>query len=282
MSSSPSGAEPTTTLAAEGRELVQAHLARWLDERLPPGPCLVWAGGVTLASVLAADRRRTVLLVEPRAADREAVTRQACAGVIVRDAEAIDDDERFASAVIVAGADAGAEAAPWAAVGDAAVAVVADPSAAEAVVTRLEADGRHPVVVHQHVRLSSTLGADGLAGDVHRLAGSDPGDAATVLVLAGVDAQPSVLIGPAAGPSRWGSELDELRRSIRQVDQELHAEHVVRIAELEAEVRNAGVRHGALETHAEGLQQRIDDLEGSTSWRLTRPLRWVSDRARRR
>ncbi len=281
-SSSPPGAEPPSTLAAEGRELAQAHLARWLDELLPPGPCLVWAGGVTLAAVLAADRRRTVLLVEPRTADVEEATRQARAGVMVRGADAIADGRRFASAVIMAGTDAGSESALWSSVVDAAVAVVSDARSAEAVAARLEAVGRRSIVVRQHIRLSSTLDSDGVADYVDRLPGTGAEEAATVIVLAGVEARPSVLIGPDAGPSRWGAELDDLRQSIRQVDEELHADHVVRINELEAKVSEAGVRYRALETHAVGLQQRIDDLEGSTSWRLTTPLRWVADRARRR
>lgn len=38
----------------------------------------------------------------------------------------------------------------------------------------------------------------------------------------------------------------------------------------------------AAERRVEVLERRVADLEGSRSWRLTRPVRWVSDRARRR
>src|SRR5688572_6033138 len=90
---------PPPTVDAEMAELGRAHLARWLDEVLPPGPCLVWAGGTSLASLLAADGRRAVLLIEPATADLEAATRRGSPGVALGGPDHVHEYKRFDSAV---------------------------------------------------------------------------------------------------------------------------------------------------------------------------------------
>ena len=59
------------------------------------------------------------------------------------------------------------------------------------------------------------------------------------------------------------------------------AEDAVRLADLTERTTTAERRVDELEVHVEGLQRRIHDLEASTSWRVTAPLRWASERARR-
>lgn len=274
--------EPPRTVDAEATELAGAHLARWLDDLLPPGPCLVWAGGVTLASALATDGRRAVLLVEPRPAALEAAARTPRAGVTL--AEAPADGLRFVSAVVIADPDApeaGLDPLLRGPLEDAAVAVVTDPTGARAVSACLVAGGRTATTVDQHVRLASTIGTDDRPQIARSLgAPADAPDA--VVVLAGIDGRPSVLVGSDAGPSRRWGQVEWVRHSLRDVDVELRADDTTRIEALEEEVDHGARRAEELEVHIDGLQRRIDDLEGSTSWRLSAPLRWLSDRATRR
>ena len=287
-----------STLDAEGAELGDAHLARWLDELLPPGPCLVWAGGMTLAAVLAGDRRRPVLLVEPRAADLEDAGRRIRPGVRLTGVEALDAGQPFASAVIVAGADDDLELVLRSLLDGPAdrspdrppldepvVAVVAEPTGVATVLTALERWGRPAVVARQHLRLASTLGIDGGAAPAECLEPRD-GEATAVVIVSGsvpLASAPegSVLVGPDAGPTRAWAEAEWVRQSIRQVDAELRAVDAVRLEELEARLQEAEQRRHELEAYADGLERRVADLEGSTSWRVTAPMRWVSDRTRR-
>jgi hypothetical protein len=283
MSSTKAGEESPSTLAAEATELGQAHLARWLDELLPPGPCLVWAGGMTLAAVLAADRRRPVLLVEPRERAREDSARRPRPGVTSGGADAVADGMRFDSGVIVAGADAAVPLIEQLVVGalrDATVAVVVEPGQVDRVVAALEAMDRRPTAVRQHLRLASTLGADDRPASSQCLSPAED-QPSTVVVLVGVEALPSVLVGRDAGPTRAWAEVEWVRRSIRELDAELQAVDRARIDELEAQVAGAAQRLAELEARAAGLQQRIAEVEGSTSWRMTAPLRRLSDRVKR-
>jgi hypothetical protein len=284
MSSTRAGEEPSSTLDAEAAEVGQAHLARWLDELLPPGPCLVWAGGTTLAAVLATDRRRSVLLVEPHAGEREEASRRSRPGVALGGPDAVGDGMTFDSGVIVADADGDAgvvERLVGGALRDAVVAVVADPADATWVVPALEAAGRRPTTVGQHLRLASVVVADDHPLPAGWL-GLTEGEPDAVIVLDGADAHPSILIGRDAGPTPSWADLDWLRRSIREVDAELRAVDAVRLGHLEAQLTAAEQQRAELEARVASLQQRIAELEGSTSWRVTAPLRWVSDRTTRR
>lgn len=283
MSSTRAGGEPSSTFDDEVSEVGQAHLARWLDEQLPPGPCLVWGGGMTLAAVLATDRRRSVLLVEPHARAREEASRRSRPGVALGGADAVDEGLTFDSGVIVARPDQASvvEQLLAGALRGAAVAVVVDPADADQVVAALEASDRRPTTVRQHLRLASVVGADDRPLPADWL-GLTEGEPDTVIVLDGAETHPSVLIGRDAGPTPAWADLDWLRRSIREVDAELRAVDAVRLGELEEQLTAAEHRRAELEARAASLQQRIAELEASTSWRVTAPLRWVSDRTTRR
>lgn len=430
------------TIAAELDDLSRAHLAQWLDATLPPGPCLVWAGGMTCAAVLAADERRAVLLVEPRPADLETAARRPRPGVALGGPDALATHERFASAVIVDRApidprvppepaapshgavaspgptalsaadhrstdrpgstgppspgespasapgepvtdrppangqgraaggaladprqsadpaatgalpDPGGSAHPAAAadghvrVVDAAdvavgvlgvldapaldqavVVVIATPARAEVIRARLEQRGEGPGallrVLHQDVRLASTIEPaelDGPAGPTTPVttpaatpvttllitgpnspgssgtAGTRSDSSETVRVgsthRAGQGAlgrhddlaagPPAVRLGPDAGPARWWADQEALRATLRSLDEELRSEGAERIRALTDDLEAAERRVAELTAHTDGLQRRIDDLEASTSWRVSAPLRWVADRARRR
>jgi hypothetical protein len=277
-------AEPPGTVDAEAAELGRAHVARWLDEVLPSGSCLVWAGGVTLASVLATDGRRAVLLVEPAVGDLEEATRRPRVGVTLGGADALDPGDRYASGVIVAGRGPLAPLLDRVLDGplrDAVVAVVVDPAGRDEVVAALEAAGRPSVTVPQHLRLASTLGSHDAPLPAATLGGPQD-EPMTLIVLTGAVPAPSVLVGSDAGPTRSWADVEWVQRCIRDVDAELRAVDAVRIDELEAEATAAARREHDLEVNVDGLQRRIDDLEASTSWRLTAGLRWASDRARRR
>ena len=62
-------------------DLAAEHRARWLAAVLPHGPCMVVAGGAALASTLAADSRRAIVLVEHNAARVEVASRVVAPGV---------------------------------------------------------------------------------------------------------------------------------------------------------------------------------------------------------
>jgi SAM-dependent methyltransferase len=70
-------------------------------------------------------------------------------------------------------------------------------------------------------------------------------------------------------------ERDELRT--RLVDAE---ERAARAFQLEVELDEARWRHGEVQSRLEAMNQVLDDVMGSASWRLTRPLRstkrWLS------
>jgi len=246
-----------------------------------------------LASVLAADRRRTVLLVEPAPGDLEEATRQARAGVGLGGPEDVTDQSRFVSGVVIAGSDDLGPLLPrllLGALSEAVIAIVTDARHADSVAAVLLASGRPATAIPQHLRLASTLGTDhpSTMADELSLLGRDH-DPTAVVVLAGIEARPSVFLGRDAGPARQWAEADWVRQSMRRVDAELRADDAVRIDELTSDLAESerqrqelDQQHRELAQHAAGLQGRIRDLEASTSWRLTVPLRWISDRVKRR
>jgi hypothetical protein len=268
-----------TTIAAELDDLLGAHQASWLSEVLPAGSCLVWAGGPTLAAVLAADATRTVLLIEPEERALEGALRLASSGTQVRGPGALGDLADFASVVVALHGhpDPRELLEPILARhrADAPVAVIASPEAAPAVLEALAADGRSGSIVAQHLRLSSSIALGSEAVQVQGLEGSQHASPAAVIVVSEIEPAPSVLLGRDAGPTQWWTDVDRVHATLHRLDLELRTAEVVRIDELDAALTEANAL-------ASERMDRIHELLASTSWRLSAPVRWVIDAKRRR
>jgi hypothetical protein len=248
---------------------------------LPRGSCVLWGGGPTLATVLAADRR-SVLLIEPRIGDREEAARRAGPGVLVQGPDALDDDTTADSVVVIAGTEgpSGLEAVLARPVGrTAALAVVTDADGEAAVSGALQAAGREVLVARNHLRMASTLAfsePEPTTSPLVRSLGDGAGfEPSAVVVLASVDVAPSVAIGADAGPAAWWSDTLALQHTLEELDEQLTASHVTRERELEQALADVEQRwHDA--------EQRLAALLASTSWRVTGPLRRASDIVKRR
>ncbi len=245
----------------------------------------MWAGGVVLSEVLTTDRRRAVLLVEPDPAVREEATRRGRPGVTVSGADGLAALERVESAVLI---DLGEGDPPPLTdlldgpLRDAAIAVVVRPARADDTLAALAARPR-PATAHPlHVRLASVIGPDDDGATAAAQLGGSQADPLAVVVLSGAEGQPSTLVGRDAGSARWWSDEARVRHAIREADQLVQDEDALRLRDLPLQLADAEQRLHDREVHIDGLQRRIDDLEASTSWRVTRPLRWGADRARRR
>ena len=303
------------TRAGALADLAAEHRARWLAGVLPEGPCVVVAGGAALASALAADGRRAVVLVERSAARVEVASRIAAPGVRVLHGAPDDIDlarESFASAVVVLlsaydGLTA-VQAADDLVARDGAIAVVAAPGLAAGAGMALGRTRRTPTSFEQQVRAASCIGV----GEAPVVAGSwaatSPAATEAVVLIAGAAAAPSALLGPDTGPATLRASIDDLvngvtaphtrarraerdaarggdiRRLLLEAEQaidsvpDLHAgldASRAQLARYNAELAAANARASA---HA----MRVEELLTSTSWKVTAPVRWLSDRIRRR
>lgn len=273
------------TISAELDELLCAHQTEWLDHALPAGPCLLWAGGATTAAALAMDRRRTVLLIEPDQSRRDRAERRPSPGVKVVGPETAHDAGRFASVVIFA-------ATPHSVDLDALLSLGADGMATVIVVPADQADPVHDhlrsrrsdtSVVPQRLTLASAIGT----GSVVSASLPSGADQAAALVVAGIDPISSLRLGFDAGPARWWADIDQVRGALDQVDHEMGDDRLDRIWTLEQRESSLLVENAELAIALAGSQaataaglERVEELLGSTSWRVTAALRWVSDSLR--
>lgn len=282
--------------SAELDDLAHTHLATWLAEVLPTGPCLVWGGGPSLASVLTAAGDRTVLLVEPTTAGAEHASRHLSPGVRAQPppsgsltrSDDLPGRGSYASAFVLLTADGDAHELVTSIAGhlasDAAIAVRAAPGTGADVLATLEGLGWEAAVVHQEIRSASCLALQNHEfthppAPAHHLPGIEPRTIEADIVLAGTVATPSVLLGGDASPERWWQDREDLVTHLRSMDQQLLTDDMRRIEELEAAL--SATRADA-EQQATESAQRIEELLGSTSWRMTAPVRRVSQALRRR
>lgn len=266
--------------------LAAAHRMAWLAQVLPPGSCLLWAGGPSLAAAIAGDGSRTVLLLEPTAGGAERALAEGAPGVAVRHATTADDDAvgaagGFASLIVVLAADdAPGEVLPALVARvhpRGAVAVIDEGGAWQAAVDVLRRLDREPVVVPQVVRAASCIAvADEPVTATPESSLAPDGDA-TMLVVAGLDPTPSALLGGPAGAPSWIDDADDAVATLRRYDERLAEERAARIAELEAALVAAEVDRAAVQHLADDRALQIEALVSSTSWRVSAPARWASD-----
>lgn len=297
MTSSGAQREPQP-FAGALHDLALSHRAAWLADVLPPGPCLLWGVDVSLATTLAADGTRTVLLLERTEAGVEAAAHGLGSGVAVRHAPAVDTGDSgstadpgplpdgLASAVI----DTTSDHEPAAQVGtllgrladSTALVVVTAPGGGAAMAAELDARGRPGSVHVQELRTASCIAVGHDPDVVPGLGELLPADAQVDVVLAGVAPQPSVLLGGDAGPAVGLRSRDELVAELRDLDEQIGRAETLRVHELEADLATEQAARAELERALATRDGHIAELLGSTSWRLTAPVRWVSDTVRRR
>jgi hypothetical protein len=307
-----------STRAGALADLAAEHRARWLGSVLPEGPCLLVAGGALLASALAADGRRAVVLVERTAARVEVASRSVAPGVRIvhGSVDRVDlGPATFASAVVLLSpahdSVTEVQAAGDLVDGQGAIAVVAAPGLAARARAALEGTGRTVSSFEQLVRAASCIGV----GEAPVLAGSwaatSPAAAEAVVLIAGAAGAPSALLGPDTGPTTLRAGLEELvngvtaaetrarsaerdagrvadvRRLLLDAEQAvdvvpgLHARLDATRAELDAtreHVVRLDVELAAANARASAHAARVQELVASTSWNVTAPMRWLSDR----
>jgi hypothetical protein len=299
------------TRAGALADLAAEHRIRWLAAVLPEGPCVVVAGGASLASALAADGRRAVVLVERSAARAEVASRTVAPGVrILHGAlDAIDLAPRsFAGAVVVLtpayDCVTTVEAADDLVDGQGVIAVVAPPSLAVRARAALERTPRTLTSLEQIVRAASCIGVDDAPVVAGNWAGTSPAAAEAVVLIAGTAGAPSALLGPDTGPTTLRASVDDLvngataahtrarsaerdaarvadvRRLLLEAEQAIDAVPELqagldatraRLVRYEAELGDANARASA---HA----ARVEELLASTSWNVTAPMRWLSEK----
>ena len=138
--------------------------------------------------------------------------------------------------------------------------------------------GRRATVVWNQIRLASTVAvsdASTAASPQVRSLSQARRDPTAALVLSDIDPIPSVLIGADAGPASWWSDTEALRGTLQQIDEEMQAAAVGRERDLEQALADA-------EHRWQDAESRLSALTGSTSWRVTAPLRRASDIVKRR
>lgn len=266
--------------------LAAAHRMAWLAQVLPPGSCLLWAGGPSLAAAIAADGSRTVLLLEPTARRAERALAEGAPGVIVRHAARVDDTSAadgggFANLVVVlrAGDDPAELLPPLVARVHqrGAIAIVDEDGAWQATVDVLHRLGREPEVLHQIVRSASCIAVTDEPAPATPETSLVPEAGCAVLVVDGLPARPAVLLGGPAGPPDWIDDAAESVAALRRFDEEVAEERVARIRGLEAALATARAERAAAEHVAHDRALQIEALLSSTSWRMSAPARWTSD-----
>lgn len=268
-------------------DLASAHRMTWLAQVLPPGACLMWAGGPSLAAAVATDGSRTVLLLEPAPGGAERALAQGAPGVSVGDARsprqiAATDAGPFASLVVALDEqDDPTEVLPplVAAVHErGAIAILHPGSTWPDTVAVLRGLGRHAAVVRHSIRVASCLGVrDEPVPAVPDAALHADSDDAFVVITDGLPEDPSVLLGGPAGPPAWVADADQAIDVLRRFDEQVSAERLARVRALEGALAETEAALAAVRLEADDLARQLDAVLTSTSWRLSAPGRWASD-----
>lgn len=266
--------------------LAAAHRMTWLAHVLPPGACLLWAGGPSLAAAIAGDGSRTVLLLEPTVRGTERALAEGAPGVVVRHAPHVRstpaaEPGEFASLVVVPTADDHlADLLPPLVERlhpRGAIAVVDEHGAWQEAVDLLRRLDREPAVVHQAVRAASCIAVTDEPVSATPETALAPDTDSTVLVLDGLAVAPSVLLGGPAGPPTWTDDATEAVAALRRFDEQVVEERVARIRELETALAAEQAERAAAQHQADDRALQIDALLSSTSWRMSAPARRASD-----
>jgi hypothetical protein len=303
------------TRAGALADLAAEHRARWLAAALPEGPCMVVAGGAALASTLAADGRRAVVLVERSPARVEVASRIVAPGVRVLHGAPDELDlarGSFAGAVVVLspaydGVTA-VDAADELVARDGAIAVVAAPRQAADAGAALGRTGRTITSFDQLVRAASCIGVGEAPVAAGTWAATTPATIEAVVLLAGAEGGPSALLGPDTGPTTLRASVDDLVNGVtaahtraRRAERDaarigdvrrllLEAEQAIdsvpdlraRLDATRAELARYDAELAAANARASAHAMRVQELLTSTSWKVTAPVRWLSDRIHRR
>ncbi|MGQ0832704.1 MAG: hypothetical protein ACT4OV_13610 [Microthrixaceae bacterium] len=288
------------TFARELDALAEAHRAAWLASVLPAGPALTWSVGRAIAAALCTDGSRGVVALEPLEAVAADVMRRGSAGLRVLHAAgprpsvpdlaglgltgfrsivvAADDALELAIVLpqLVAAAEAGCTV------------CVIDPPDPDAAVEMLADNGLEGAVVHvQRVLAASHIAPRAQSpapatvdGDVRDI------EAERVLVTCGIaqaerDAS-SVRLGHPTGTTSWRTGVDQMAASLARIDRTVGDLHAARVVELEAALDVAQHRNDLAQQETAAWAERVELLRRSTSWRVTAPLRRVTDLLRRR
>lgn len=268
-------------------DLATAHRMVWLAQVLPPGACLMWACGPSLAAAVAGDGSRTVLLLEPAPGGAERALAQGAPGVSVRDAQAYgrtsqNGAEPFASLVVALDEhDDPAEVLPGL-LGRlhrrGAIAVVHEGDTWPDTLELLQGAGRRPSIVHQGMRVASCIGVgDDLVTAVPDASLHVDADDPFVIVTDGLLAEPSVLLGGPARPPVWATDAEEAVDTLRRFDEQVSAERLTRVRELEGALAAVEADLAAAHLESRDLALQLEAVLTSTSWRLSAPGRWASD-----
>lgn len=302
---------PSAVPVAAGllEDLARQHVIRALEEILPrEGSVLVASRDHALADALAAGGR-AVLLATPTPALSEVATGR-CASTVAVVTGIPADCGPLSSAVLVLGTHDEVEPAVKGVDGHVrpggSIALVVPPELADAAADALSSTGRAVQSYDQVLKATSCIGGD---GPVQTSSSAGSADRIAVIVLAG-DARlaPGALLGHDANPDTWRSATSELVLALKQAQQAqrtllpaseqlataraqlLDAEQALaEVLDLRAREQHAQDQVQALaqqlatsQASAQRLEARVDDLLSSTSWRVSAPLRAVSNLFRRR
>lgn len=286
--------QPIATFTQELEDLAAGHIALWLAGVLPMGPALLWRGGRHLAGVLAQHMMRDVILLEPEEGATAEAIRHGTPGVrvvhapLAKDTPDLSDLGMQGFRTLVMRPEPGELPALLTALlplttDDSAVCIVTTPPEGAAHADALAAVGRPAIVLRQLVTASSFISVTDADAEVtvDHLGEEPPRvHARRELVLAGAEhcsLRSSVLLGEEHGVESWRAGIDQMVETVTALDRLVLREHAMRVDTLEAELAVAEQRRRDADQTVVALSNHIELIHRSTSWRVTRPLRWFKE-----